>query len=50
MSVIARTVFRGLANAPRLATRIGRALNRSGASRYEEQRARIERTGSGGLI
>lgn len=50
VSVIARTVVRGLASAPRLVTRIGLVLNRSVASRYEEQRARIERTGSGGLI
>ncbi|MDQ0444335.1 hypothetical protein [Methylobacterium persicinum] len=50
MSFLARTVVRGLASAPHLANRIGRALNRSVAGRYEEQRLRFERTGSGGLL
>lgn len=51
MTMIARTVVLGLAaSAPNFVTRIGRALNRSVASRYEEQRARVARTGFGGMI
>lgn len=50
VSFIARTVVRGLASAPHFANRLGRALNRSVAGRYEEQRVRFERTGSGGLL
>ena len=44
MTQIAKTVARGLAG------RIGRALTRSVAQRYAEQRSQVERTGFGGML
>ncbi len=51
MTQIAQSVAREIAaTAPRLATRIGRAFTRAAANRYGEERARIERTGFGGML
>ncbi|WP_279597690.1 hypothetical protein [Methylobacterium sp. J-067] len=44
MTQIAKTVARGLAS------RFGRALTRSVAHRYAEQRLHMERTGFGGML
>ncbi|WP_342165482.1 hypothetical protein [Methylobacterium sp. SD21] len=44
MTQIAKTVARGLAS------RLGRALTRSVAHRYAEQRLQVERTGFGGML
>lgn len=51
-SVIATSVIakRVATSAPRLASRIGRALDRSVAQRYAEQRAQVDRTGFGGMV
>jgi hypothetical protein len=51
MTQIAQSVVREIAaTAPRLAVRISHALTRAAATRYGEERARIERTGFGGMI
>ena len=48
--VIAKTTAAKPVSAPRLATRIGDALNRAVAQRYAEQRLQVERTGFGGML
>jgi hypothetical protein len=51
MTMLAQALVRELsATAPRLATRFGRVLSRCGAAQYAEQRAKIERTGFGGML
>ncbi|WP_449409442.1 hypothetical protein [Methylobacterium komagatae] len=47
MTLIAKSVAWSLSVS---AIRIGRALNRSAAGRYEEARAQVERTGFGGML
>jgi predicted NAD-dependent protein-ADP-ribosyltransferase YbiA (DUF1768 family) len=51
MTMLAQALVREISiSAPRFATRLGRALTRSSAARYAEQRAQIERTGFGGML
>ncbi len=51
MTVLAQALVREISTkAPRLVTRVGRALSRCGAAQYAEQRAQIERTGFGGML
>jgi hypothetical protein len=51
MTLLAQAFVREItASAPRLATRLSRALTRANAAQYADQRARIERTGFGGML